>query len=49
MARTRDFSPAAHYEHTVLITHGEPEILTQPENILSQKKSPDFQKLLTSA
>jgi methionyl aminopeptidase len=29
-ARTVDRSPAAHFEHTVLVTQGEPEILTQP-------------------
>jgi len=29
-ARTADGSPAAHFEHTVLITEGEPEILTVP-------------------
>jgi len=29
-ARTRDGKPAAHFEHTVLITENEPEILTRP-------------------
>ena len=28
--RTRDGSPASHYEHTLLITDGEPEILSWP-------------------
>jgi len=27
---TADGKPSAHFEHTVLITHGEPEILTCP-------------------
>ena len=27
---TRDGKPAAHYENTILITAGEPEILTAP-------------------
>ncbi|MDP0497015.1 MAG: type I methionyl aminopeptidase [Verrucomicrobiota bacterium JB024] len=30
-AHTRDGQPAAHYEHTVLITENEPEILTIPK------------------
>lgn len=30
-ARTRDGLPAAHFEHTVLVTDGEPEILTIPQ------------------
>jgi len=30
-ARTRDRKPAAHFEHTVLVTAGEPEILTIPQ------------------
>lgn len=29
-AKTRDGSPAAHFEHTILVTDGEPEILTKP-------------------
>jgi methionyl aminopeptidase len=29
-ARTRDGSPAAHFEHTILITEGGVEILTLP-------------------
>ena len=28
---TQDGTPSAHYENTVLITEGEPEILTLPE------------------
>jgi len=31
-AVTRDRKPSAHFEHTVLITNGEPEILTIPQN-----------------
>jgi len=31
-AVTRDRKPSAHFEHTVLVTHGEPEILTIPQN-----------------
>ena len=27
---TRDGSPASHYEHTLLITDGEPELLSYP-------------------
>ena len=30
---TADHSPAAHYENTILITDGEPEILTIAEDI----------------
>ncbi|MGF1451589.1 MAG: type I methionyl aminopeptidase [Opitutales bacterium] len=30
-ARTRDGLPSAHFEHTVLVTEGEPEILTIPQ------------------
>lgn len=30
-AVTRDGKPSAHFEHTVLVTHGEPEILTFPK------------------
>ena len=33
---TADNKPSAHFEHTVLITKGEPEILTCPEAILSK-------------
>ena len=35
---TQDGSLAAHFEHTVLITEGEPEILTWPERIPSKLK-----------
>jgi methionyl aminopeptidase len=31
-AVTRDRKPSAHFEHTVLVTNGEPEILTIPQN-----------------
>ena len=31
-ARTKDGSLAAHFEHTVLVTNGEPEILTLPDS-----------------
>jgi methionyl aminopeptidase len=31
-AVTRDRKPSAHFEHTVLVTNGEPEILTIPKN-----------------
>jgi len=31
-AKTRDGLPSAHFEHTVLVTEGAPEILTKPEN-----------------
>ncbi len=31
-ARTRDGLPSAHFEHTVLVTHGAPEILTLVQN-----------------
>jgi methionyl aminopeptidase len=31
-AVTRDRKPSAHFEHTVLVTHAEPEILTIPKN-----------------
>lgn len=37
-AYTRDGSPSAHFEHTVLVTRGEPEILTLPKNFLGKKK-----------
>lgn len=33
---TADGKPSAHFEHTVLITHGEPEILTWPETTQSK-------------
>lgn len=49
MAFTKDHSPAAHYEHTVLITQGEPEILTRHNLDEQGKKSVDFEKLLTTA
>lgn len=32
---TRDGKPSAHFEHTVLVTEGEPEILTCPEEKIS--------------
>lgn len=32
-ALTIDGSPAAHFEHTVLVTRGDPEILTLPESL----------------
>jgi methionyl aminopeptidase len=35
---TQDGSLSAHFEHTVLITEGEPEILTWPERMLSPLK-----------
>jgi methionyl aminopeptidase len=35
---TRDGKPSAHFEHTVLITESEPEILTCPEKRLSKQK-----------
>ena len=31
-AVTRDRKPSAHFEHTVLVTNGDPEILTIPQN-----------------
>ena len=31
-AVTRDRKPSAHFEHTVLVTNAEPEILTIPKN-----------------
>jgi len=37
---TRDGSLSAHFEHTVLITESEPEILTWPEKVLSKLKVP---------
>lgn len=33
---TADGKPSAHFEHTILITHGEPEILTWREKTLSK-------------
>jgi methionyl aminopeptidase len=33
-AVTKDRKPSAHFEHTVLVTNGEPEILTIPQNKL---------------
>jgi methionyl aminopeptidase len=37
---TRDGSLSAHFEHTVLITEAEPEILTCPEKVPSKLKAP---------
>ena len=37
---TRDGLPSAHFEHTVLITENEPEILTCPEKRPSALKVP---------
>lgn len=37
---TQDGSLSAHFEHTVLITEGEPEIMTCPEMMLSRSKAP---------
>ena len=37
---TRDGSLSAHFEHTVLITESEPEILTWPEKVPSKLKVP---------
>jgi methionyl aminopeptidase len=36
---TKDGKPSAHFEHTVLITESEPEILTCPENTLSKLRA----------
>lgn len=36
---TLDGKPSAHYEHTVLVTDGEPEILTWREETLSKSKA----------
>src|SRR6202000_1860560 len=36
---TQDGSLSAHFEHTVLITEGEPEILTWPERMPSKLKA----------
>jgi methionyl aminopeptidase len=35
---TQDGSLSAHFEHTVLVTEGEPEILTWPEKVPSKLK-----------
>jgi len=35
---TQDGSLSAHFEHTVLVTEGEPEILTWPEKVPSKQK-----------
>jgi methionyl aminopeptidase len=35
---TQDGSLSAHFEHTVLITEGDPEILTWPEKVPSKSK-----------
>ena len=35
---TSDGLPSAHFEHTVLVTEGEPEILTCPENLPSEQR-----------
>ena len=34
----RDGLPSAHYEHTILVTDGEPEILTCPDNLPSEPR-----------
>jgi len=39
-AVTQDGSLSAHFEHTVLITESEPEILTWPEKVPSKLKAP---------
>ena len=36
---TKDGKPSAHFEHTVLITESEPEILTCPEKTPSKLKA----------
>lgn len=36
---TQDGMPSAHFEHTVLVTDGEPEILTWPEKMPSKLKA----------
>ncbi len=38
-ARTADGKPAAHFEHTVLVTKGDPEILTTPDGGLPPRPS----------
>jgi methionyl aminopeptidase len=35
---TQDGSLSAHFEHTVLVTEGDPEIMTWPENVPSRLK-----------
>ena len=35
---TRDGLPSAHFEHTILVTEDEPEILTCPENLPSEPR-----------
>jgi methionyl aminopeptidase len=35
---TQDGSLSAHFEHTVLITEGQAEVLTWPEKVLSKLK-----------
>ena len=42
---TRDGSPASHYEHTLLITDGEPELLSWPGMKVSQVVTPEGVKL----
>ena len=37
---TQDGSLSAHFEHTVLVTEGEPEVLTWPERMLSRLRVP---------
>lgn len=37
-AVTRDGKPSAHFEHTIAITDGEPEILTLPDNDVGERK-----------
>ncbi len=36
---TQDGSLSAHFEHTVLVTEGEPEVLTWPERMLSKSRA----------
>ena len=43
-AVTEDGELSAHYEHTIAITDGEPEILTAWENVLNDN---DTQEVLT--
>ena len=42
---TEDGKPSAHFEHTVLITKGEPEILTWRERALSKSLTDPFEKM----
>lgn len=42
---TADGKPSAHYEHTVLITDGEPEVLTARDRLTSQAGFPQPSKL----